>query len=239
MILSRMAAARLEAEPVWISCDEMPRDPRAASVINMPFQRLLCLLVFPVVLQAAAPQRGMGALVYRVKLRMQGEATAIETRFSLIPTPVAATANRVKKSRMGAWRLEAHQPKDAAFSQAMVLAQVERMLYFSGPMAGVAPRDLVVHFGDKPCQVWAAKIPSGVNAYAYLAEVAPGLLALSYFSGSFSGGDLATLEIQLESFHLEAGAAPAEQGTALVNTLNRMVLAQASPQTEGEAQLVP
>lgn len=204
----------------------------------MPFQRFLCLSAFPVMLLASAPQRGTGVLVYRVKMRMQGESAPIETRFSLIPTPVAATANRVKKARMGSWRLEAQQPKDAAFSQAMVLARVERMLYFSGPMAGIAPRDLVVRFGDKPCPVWAAKIPAGVNVYAYLAEVSPGLLALSYFSGSFSGGDMATLEIQLESFHLETGAAPAEQGTALIHALRRMASAQGEPRADGEAQVV-
>ncbi len=200
--------------------------------------RLLCLLALPGILLATAPPRGTGGLVYRVKLRMQGEREAIQTRFSLIPTPVALTANRVKKSRMGAWRLEAQQPKDSPFSQAMVLARVERMLYFSGPMAETTPRDLVVRFGEKPCRVWAATIPSKVNAYAYLVEVSPGLLALSYFSGSFPGGDVATLEIQLESFQLEANAAPAEEGTALLQTLRRMALAPAGAPEDGGAQVV-
>jgi hypothetical protein len=201
--------------------------------------RLLCLFAFPIALLASAPARNTGVLIYRVKLRMQGEAKPIETRFSLIPTPVAVTANRVKKARMGAWRLEAEQPKEAAFSQALVLARVERMLYFSGPTAEITPRDLVVRFGTKSCRVWAAKIPSGVNAYAYLVEVSPGLLALSYFSGSFSGGDMAALEIQLESFHLEACSAPAEEGTALLQTLRRLASVQAGSRDDGEAQIVP
>lgn len=200
--------------------------------------RLLCLFALPAVLLATAPPRGTGALVYRVKLRMQGESQPMDTRFTLIPTHVAATANRVKKSRMEAWRLEAQQPKDAAFSQAMVLARVERMLYFSGPTAETIPRDLVVRFGEKNCRVWAAQIPANVQAYAYLLEVAPGLLALSYFSGSFPGGDVATLEIQLESFHLEAGAAPAEDGTLLLRTLRHLALAPARVPEEGGVQVV-
>ena len=204
----------------------------------MPCLRLLCLSALPALLMATAAPRGTGSLEYRVKLRMQGETVPIETRCTLIPTHVVATANRVKKAHMGAWRLEAQQPKGAAFSQAMVLARVERMLYFSGPVPEVAPRALVVRFGEKPCRVWAAEVPPKISAYAYLAEVAPGLLALSYFSGSFPEGDVAALEIQLESFRLEPGVAPAEDGAALIRTLRRMAAAPRGGSLEGETQLV-
>ena len=89
----------------------------------MPILPSVCVWGVSLALGAAAPERGRGSLDYRVKVRMQGEPGVIETRFALIPTPVAATANRAKKARMGAWRLEAQQPKNAAFSQAMVLAR--------------------------------------------------------------------------------------------------------------------
>lgn len=215
----------------------MLRDP-GWNWIDMAFLRLLCLSAFPALLLATASPRGTGSLEYRVKLRMQGETVPIETRCTLIPTHVVATANRVKKARMGAWRLEAQQPKGAAFSQAMILARVERMLYLSGPLPETLPRDLVVRFGEKPCRIWAAQIPANVSAYAYLAEVAPGLLALSYFSGSFPGGDVAALEIQLENFHLEAGIAPAEDGTLLIRTLRRMASTPQGGLEEGGTQLV-
>ena len=189
-------------------------------------------------LLASEPTQGTGVLTYRVKLRLQGELQPIETRFSLVPLPVVATANRVKKARMGSWRLEAHQPKDGVFSQAMVLARVERMLYFSGPTADTLPQSMVVRYGERPCRVWSARIPAGVHAYAYLAEVSPGLLALSYFSGSFRGGDVASLEIQLDTFHLNAGTAPSADGTVLLQTLRRLAAAPAGPVEDGGAQVV-
>jgi len=204
----------------------------------MRFLRSACLSILSLGLLASEPPQGTGVLTYRVKLRMQGESLPIETRFSLVPLPVVVTANRVKKSRMGSWRLEAHQPKDGAFSQAMVLARVERMLYFSGPTAETLPQQMVVRYGDRPCKIWSATIPVGVHAHAYLAEVSPGLLALSYFSGSFGSGDVASMEIQLDTFHLSAGTAPSAEGTVLLQTLRRLAAAPQGPVDTGEAQVV-
>lgn len=205
----------------------------------MSILKSVCFCGVSLVLGAAGPERGMGSLDYRVKVRLQGDTHLIETRFALVPTPVATTTNRVKKARMGAWRLEAQQPKDANFSQAMVLAKVERMLYFSGPTEQILRQNLVVRFGEKACRIWTATIPPGVHAYAYLAEVRPGLLALSYFSGSFATGDIASLEIQLEGFRLESTAAPAEDGTMLLRTLQRLGAAPAGTFGEAAIQVVP
>jgi len=204
----------------------------------MPLLRTLFLLLLPIGLFASGLERGTGVLEYRVKLRMHGDGAPIEPPSPPPPPPWVSTANGGKKARLGAWRLEAHQPKNASFSQAMILARVERMLYFSTPGPETIPQNIVVRFGDKACRVWSAKIPSNVNVYAYLVEVAPGLLALNYLSGSFPGGDMATLEIQLESFRLEAGAAPAEEGTALLHSLRRMASASASPADSTDEQLV-
>jgi len=204
----------------------------------MPILRFLGLWGVSLALGAGVPEPNLGSLEYRVKIRMQGDPLVIETRFALVPTPVVSTANRVKKARMGAWRLEAQQPRNAAFSQALVLAQVERMLYFSGPTEQTVRQNLVVRFGDKACRVWTATVPQGVPAYAYLAEVAPGLLALSYFSGSFTTGDMASLEIQLEDFHLRPGVAPSEDGTLLLRSLHRLNAASASGSGDGSVQVV-
>jgi len=238
VILSRKGSAKLVRIPGRSLRDAMPQGSPVRRVIDMPFLRSALLFLLPAALLASGVERGTGILTYRVKLRMQGESAPIETRFSLIPLPVAATANRVKKSRMGAWRLEAQQAKASTFSQAMVLARVERMLFLSGPTSETLPQNLVVHFGEKPCRVWSAKIPSGVHVYAYLVEVAPGLLALSYLSGSFPGGDMASLELQLESFRLDSGVAPAEEGTALLHSLRRLAVASTSSSENGGEQLV-
>ena len=52
-------------------------------------------------------------------------------------------------------------------------------------------------------------------------EVAPNLLALSYLSASLGEGDLATIEVQLDRFQLDARAVPAEEGQQLLRTLQR------------------
>ncbi|MDP2876850.1 MAG: hypothetical protein Q8O00_11745 [Holophaga sp.] len=204
----------------------------------MSILRLICFWGFSLAFFATASERSMGSLDYRVKIRFQGDPNIVETRFSLIPTPVATTANRVKKARMGAWRLEAQQPKNAPFSQAMILARVERMLYFSGPTEQTLRQNLVVRFGEKACRIWNVPAPKGVAAYAYLAEVAPGLLALSYFSGAFTSGDVASLEIQLEGFRLDPGAAPSEDGTQLLRSLQRLGLTPARDSETGVEQIV-
>ena len=200
----------------------------------MDLSHTLAALALPVVMPSAplpAAARRMehmesklGAMQYRVKIRFRDEARATETRFLLEPTPVLVTRNRVQKPRMGRWKLASLQQggtKDGP-RLAPILARVERMLYFSGPAASVARSSTTVQFGATRCKLWQVQIPGNLPMFAYLAEVRPGLLALSYLSGSFPKGDLASLEIQLESFHLNAGAAPAEDGTALLRTLHRM-----------------
>lgn len=226
----------------WLQISARPRDPlRWRNLIQrvaMPILKSVCLWGVSLALGANASERGMGSLEYRVKVRMQGEPQIIEMRFALIPTPVVTTANRKKKARMGAWRLEAQPAKDASFPQAMVLARVERMLYFSGPTAQTLRQNLMVRFGEKPCRIWTATVPQGVHAYAYLAEVKPGLLALSYFTGTFATGDVASLEIQLEGFRLAPSAVPSEDGTWLLRTLQRLGSPPVADSGEGVVQVI-
>lgn len=193
----------------------------------MRLSRILPVLALPSLLFAAPPERSLGEFHYRVRIQFRGDAAPTDAKFILHPTPVLVTQNRVQKPRLGGWRLEGVQRSDGAFSMAAVLARVERMLYLSGPAPGVEKRPIVVSFNGQRCPLWHVQVPDGLPVYAYLAEVAPNLLALSYLSGSFPKGDLASLEIQLESFRLAPGAGPAEDGAALLKTLQRMALESA------------
>jgi hypothetical protein len=179
-------------------------------------------------LGAAVQEPAQGELQYRAVIRFRDAKEPVTTRFTLIPTPIAQTKNKVKKPRMGGWRLEAVQHKDDPFAQAAVLARVERLMYFSGPAPGLVQKPIYIRYDEKRCQVWQVNIPSGLQAYAYLVQVAPDLLALAYFSGSFNSGDLASVEIQLEHFRIHPGAAPAEEGTLLLSTLQRLAKAPAA-----------
>jgi len=189
----------------------------------MHLLRFLPVLALPSLLMTAAPaERSLGELHYRVRIQLRGEVAPTDARFVLHPTPVLVTSNRVQKPRLGGWRLEGVQRSDGAFSMAAILARVERVLYLSGPAPGMVKRPIVVAFGGRRCPLWQVQTPPTLPVYAYLAEVSPGLLTLSYLSGSFLRGDIASLEVQLEDFKLSPGAGPAEEGTALLATLQRM-----------------
>lgn len=171
---------------------------------------------------AGAAEPNQGELHYRAVVLFRGETAPRTTRFVLMPTAVVETRNKVKKPRLGSWRLESERRKEDAFAQTAVLARMEKLLYLSGPGPALIQKPIFIRYEDKRCQVWQVEPISGVHVYAYLVEVAPGLLALSYLSGTFSGGDMASVELQLEHFRLLPGAAPAENGTVLLNTLRRL-----------------
>jgi hypothetical protein len=174
---------------------------------------------------ASSVQPSQGELHYRATLTFRGAKTPVVTHFVVMPTPIAETRNKVKKPRMGGWRIEGVQRKEDGFSQAAVLARVGRLLYFSGPAPGLIQKPIFIRYNDKPCQVWQVPAPLGLHVYAYLVEVAPGILALSYCSGNFGTGEWASVELQLENFHIQSGTAPAENGTALLTTLQLLAKA--------------
>jgi hypothetical protein len=184
---------------------------------------VLSVLAMSLFLQGAAPLvPSQGELHYRVTLTFRGDKAPVTTHFILQPTPIAETHNKIKRPRLGGWRIEGVQRKADAFSEAAVLARVGRLLYFSGPVPGLIRKPIFIRYNDRPCQVWQVPTPPELHVYAYLVEVAPGLLALSYCSGNFGNGELAGVELQLENFHLQPGAAPAEEGAVLLMTLQRM-----------------
>lgn len=164
-----------------------------------------------------------GCLNYKAKLRLTGMDQPVETRFTLILGPVTETANRVKKPRLAPWTLEAKQ-HNGRVPQAMILAKLERLLYLAGPAPQTRMENILLRYAGKACRVWSVTVPPDMKVYAYLAEVTPGILALSYLSGYFPQGDVQSAEVQLESFHINKNATPAESGHNLLITLGKRPL---------------
>ena len=167
-------------------------------------------------------------LDYQLKYQRRSESTWVETRFRLITTPALVTRQKHHRPRLGGWRIEA-QPGHGPAASAAVLAQAAGLMYFSGPAVGVVPRDSTMVVGHRTCRLWQAPAPPGVAASVYLAEVAPGLLALSYLSASLREGDLAALELHLLGVDLGGHTSPAEDGSALLRTLARWSAARPLP----------
>jgi hypothetical protein len=179
-------------------------------------------------LLAASP--GGATLDYRIKVVEREGAVAQEHAFRLVTTPALVTRNKVQKPRLGGWRIEPVGPAPSAFLMTRILG----LCYFAGPGTQVVPLPSGIRLGRRWCRLWQVRTPPGVAAYAYLAEVAPGLLALDYLSAKLPDGDPRgprSLEMRLEGADLGARVAPAEEGAALLRTLEHW----AAPQPEAPA----
>jgi hypothetical protein len=181
----------------------------------MRFCSIVLILAFPALAAGATDD---ARLDYRLKVRLRGDAAAVETAFRMVATPALATRGKVKRPRMGRWLIEPLAVRGATPSPAL-LARVLNLCYFSGPTAQAVPLETGMTFAGRWCRLWQVRTPPEVGAYVYLAEVAPGLLALAYLSATLPGGDVRSLEIHLSSLSLGRRAAPAEEGTALLRTL--------------------
>ncbi len=164
----------------------------------------------------AAAQEG---LRYRMQMWLRGEAAPLETRFRLVATEGTTSHNRVKKPRMGGWRLEADRGQGTPYSQALLLGRAERLLYLAGPSPQTHAEPIALRFGPRSVPVWSLEMPKELHASTVLVEVAPGLLALCDLSAHFEQGDLARIELHLESLDGAGSLAPAEAGTVLLSTL--------------------
>ncbi|MBL0212022.1 MAG: hypothetical protein IPQ13_14095 [Holophagaceae bacterium] len=161
------------------------------------------------------------ALRYHVKMRMRGEDAAMETDFLLVPTPARRSNNKVQKPRLGGWRLEADRAAGTPFAQTMLLARAERLMYFSGPAPSLRPEPYGLRFGARTYPVWEVPVPANVQGFASLLEIGKNTLVLCDATVKFDTGEVATLEVHLEAFNLKPGAAPPEDGTALLSTLQQ------------------
>ncbi|MDR3671720.1 MAG: hypothetical protein P4L36_12800 [Holophaga sp.] len=176
----------------------------------------LITLALPAILVAGGADDAR--LDYRLKVCQGDPPTAQESGFRVLASPALVTRNKVKRPRMGSWRIEPLPGSGAAPSPAL-LAQVLGLCYFSGPSSQAVPLATGMKLGGRWCRLWQVQTPPQVGAYVYLAEVAPGLLALAYLSARLPEGDLRSLEIHLAGLSLGRRAAPAEEGTALLKTL--------------------
>ena len=179
--------------------------------------RLALLLALS--LSAALPVAAQEGLRYRMQMWMRGDAAPMETRFRLVATAGTTSHNRVKKPRMGGWRLEADRGQGTPYSQALLLGRAERLLYLAGPAPQTRPEPIALRFGARSVPVWSLEMPKELHASTVLVEVAPGLLALCDLSARFERGDLARVELHLESLDGAGALAPAEDGTVLLSTL--------------------
>jgi hypothetical protein len=170
-------------------------------------------------LALSLPALAQEGLRYRMQLWMRGEPAPMETRFRLVATEGTTSHNRVKKPRMGGWRLEADRTQGTPYSQALLLGRAERLLYLAGPSPQTHAEPIVLRFGTRSLPVWSLEMPKELHASTVLVEVAPGLLALCDLSARFERGDLARVELHLESLEGTGSLAPAEDGTVLLTTL--------------------
>ncbi len=170
-------------------------------------------------LALSLPVAAQEGLRYRMQVWMRGEAAPLETRFRLVATAGTVSHNRVKKPRMGGWRLEADRTQGTPYAQALLLGRAERLLYLAGPSPQTRPEPIALRFGARSLPVWSLELPKGLHASTALVEVGPRLLALCDLSARFERGDLARLELHLEGLDATESLAPAEAGTVLLSTL--------------------
>ncbi|HEY3400152.1 MAG TPA: hypothetical protein VGK03_05915 [Geothrix sp.] len=175
--------------------------------------RLAFLLVL------SLPALAQEGLRYRMQVWMRGEAAPVETRFRLVATEGTTSHNRVKKPRMGGWRLEADRTQGTPYAQALLLGRAERLLYLAGPSPQTRAEPIALRFGNRSVPVWSLEMPSGLNVSTVLVEVSPKLLALCDLSARFERGELARIELHLEGLDGTGSLAPAEAGTVLLTTL--------------------
>lgn len=187
-------------------------------------------------LALSLPLAAQEGLRYRMQMWMRGDTAPMETRFRLVATEGTTSHNRVKKPRMGGWRLEADRAQGTPYAQALLLGRAERLLYLAGPAPQTHAEPISLRFGSRSLPVWSLEMPKNLHASTVLVEVAPGLLALSDLSARFERGDMARIELHLESLDGTASFTPAEEGTVLLSTLRAW--AQEARQEPDEGSLV-
>ena len=165
----------------------------------------------------AGGQEG-AVLEYRMQVRMRNDSRTLEGGVRVVTSPALRTRNKVKKLRMGGWRIEPEATGGVILPRS-ILARALGLCYFSGPTAQVVPLDTGMKLDGRWCRLWRVEPPPGLGAYAYLVEVAPNLLAMAYLSATLPDPDVRSLEIHLTKVRLGPGVAPAEEGTALLKTL--------------------
>ena len=174
--------------------------------------RALILLLLTVL-----PSQAQG-LRYRMKLWFRGAEAPVEGRFTVDTTLPTRSFNRVQKPRMGGWVIRPVAGSDRA-TQALILARAPGLLFLSTPVPQAVRTSVHTKVGGRPYPFWGLRTPPGLVASVALAEIAPRTLALMELTGQPRSGDLARVELHLESAGRLSSPAPPQDGTALLGTL--------------------
>ena len=159
-------------------------------------------------------------LRYRMKLWFRGAEAPVEGRFIVDTTVPTRSRNRVQKPRLGGWTLHAVPGGDHA-ADALILARAPGLLFLSTPVPQSSPVPVHTTVGGRPCAFWSLRTPPNLVGSVALAEVAPRMLAVMDLTAEPRGGELAKVELHLESIGRLSSAAPPQDGTALLATLER------------------
>lgn len=178
---------------------------------NPHMRALLFLLIM------AFPAQAQG-LRYRVKLWFRGSEAPVEGQFTVDTTVPTRSFNRVQRPRLGGWVIRSVAGGDRA-AQAIILARAPGLLFLSTPVPQAARTSIRVSVDGRSFAFWGLHTPSGLVASVALAEIAPHTLAVMDLTAQPKAGDLARVELHLESVGHLASAAPPQDGTALLATL--------------------
>ena len=180
------------------------------------------LLLFLTILPAQAQ-----GLRYRMKLWFRGAEAPVEGRFTVDTTAPTRSHNRVQKARMGGWVIRPVEGGDRA-AEAMILARAPGLLLLSTPVPQATRTSVRATVGGRLVPFWGLRTPKGLIGSVALAEVAPRTLAVMELTAQPAGGELARVELHLESIGRLSSAAPPQDGTALLETLDRWAKTEGS-----------
>lgn len=172
---------------------------------------------FLLVLLSVLPAPAQG-LRYRLRLWFRGAEAPVEGRFTVDTTPPTRSHNRVQKARLGGWVIRPVPGMDRA-SEALILARAPGLLLLSTPVPQARPTGVRVTVAGRPLPFWGLRTPAALLGSVALAEVAPRTLAVMDLTAQPAGGDLARVELHLEAAGRLTSAAPPQDGTALLGTL--------------------
>ncbi len=184
---------------------------------------LLLIAVFPL------PAQG---LRYRLKLWFRGGSAPVEGRFTVDTTVPTRSFNRVQKPRLGGWVIRPVAGEDR-MAEAIILARAPGLLFLSTPVPQATRTTVRVTVGGRPLPFWGLRTPKGLIASVALAEIAPRTLAVMDLTAQPKGGDLARVELHLEAVGRLASAAPPQDGTALLGTLEAWAKQDHAAQGDG------
>lgn len=158
---------------------------------------------------------------YRACVRLVGQTEDHVIHFRLEPLPALVTRNKVKKPRLGRWRLVVLESPSGVAPGAL-MARLERLLYFAGPSLETTSLGHLGLVGGREYRLWRVEVPKPVEVRVDLAELRKDLLVLRTLEGALPSMGVDRVNLELRRVHLGTPPAPAEGGGVLLATLRRL-----------------